>query len=153
MKHKFLLDENILHFAIKGVDEYDQPDLTSMELVLRIARNCHKIVVNNFLRQRYWFQIKRIRSERRPPALEPVSVIKQIVHNSEKWSFEYADCPEIPAGVSVPLEDVEIVRLALLARVLIVTGDGPLTLAVNSAPALGIKAITPADALALARET
>lgn len=53
----------------------------------------------------------------------------------------------------VPAEDVEIVRLALLAQTRIVTGDAELRTAVNDSHALGLQALTPAEALELAAES
>lgn len=154
MKHRFLLDENILYFAIYGVDEHDHADQTSTELVRRIGANCHRIVVNNFLRQRYWVPINQaIREGRRPKAMEPVSFIVQLQMNSEKWSLELSDCPELPEGVVVPGEDLDIVRLALLAQTKIVTGDGKLRAAVNGSPVLGLQALTPGEALVLAADS
>lgn len=153
MKHRFLLDENILHFAIKGVDNKNRPDTSSTELVRLIGQNCHKIVVNKFLLDRYWLQIVRIQKERVRFATEPVSFINELLRKAEKWSFEYADCPDVPEAAKVPAEDIEIVKLALLAHVIIVTGDGPLRTAVNSVPTLEIKAITPPEALLLAKDT
>lgn len=153
MKHRFLLDENILHFAIKGVDRNDRPDTSSTEVVRLIAQNCHTIVVNKFLLDRYWRQIARIQKEKVRFAAEPVTFINELLRKAEKWSFEHAECPTLPDGLTVPAEDIEIVRLALLARVVVVTGDEPLTLAVNSAATLEIRAITPAEALSLAADT
>ena len=154
MKHRFLLDENILYFAIYGVDEHDRPDRTSTELVRRIGANCHRIVVNNFLHRRYWVPINKALTEgRRPKAMEPVTFIVQLQMNSEKWSLELDDCPELPAGVAIPNEDIDIVRLALLAQAQIVTGDGRLRAAVNSAPVLGLRALTPSEALTLAADS
>jgi hypothetical protein len=154
VKHRFLLDENILYFAIYGVDEHDQPDLTSAELVRRIGANCHRIVVNNFLRERYWVPINQAINEgRRPRAMEPVSFIVQLQMNSEKWSLELSDCPELPAHVDVPAEDIHIVRLALLSQTIIVSGDAELRAAVNGTPVLGLRALTPSEALVLAADS
>lgn len=154
MKHKFLLDENILHFAIKGVNKRDERDDTSTELVRRIGLNCHRMVVNNFLIDRYWHQIKRIQSEGKGPrAMEPVVFIRELLNKSEKWSFETGECPDLPAEIIVPREDIEIVRLALLAQVKVVTGDEELRAAINDHPQLGLQALQPIEALPLAADT
>jgi hypothetical protein len=148
VKHRFLLDENILYFAIYGVDEHDRPDQTSTELVRRIGANCHRIVVNQFLVDRYWHHLTGImRDGKRGRAMEPVSFVVQLLKNSEKLGREHDECPELPAGVVVPAEDVEIVRLALLAQTTIVTGDSDLRSAVNGAQALGLRALAPSEAL------
>lgn len=154
MKHRFLLDENILHFAIKGINEQGQADATSTELIKRIGANCHTTVVNRFLIERYWRHVTSMRIEPgRTFALEPVTFIKQVLMNSEKLRWEVEDPPPIPAGVLVPAEDVEIVRLALVAHTRIVTGDQDLRNAVNASPALALEAVTPAQALPLAADS
>src|ERR1700691_5919190 len=120
------------YFAIYGLDAHDRPDLTSTELVRRIGANCHTIVVNNLLRERYWVPINSaFRAGRRPKALEPTAFIVQLQMNSLKWSFETEDCPELPEGIAIPAEDIHIVRLALLSRSKIVTADDELRMAVN----------------------
>lgn len=148
MKHRFLLDENILYFAINGTDEHDDPDLTCATLVRQIGANCHKIVLNTFLLNRYHSHLRRmIGEQRRARALQPVSFIRELLNNSDKRGWEHEDCPELPEGVEVPRKDIEIVRLALLARSHIVTCDGPLRTAVNASPVLNLRALTPAEAL------
>ncbi len=154
MKHKFLLDENILYFAIYGVDEHNESDLTSTELVRRIGANCHRIVVNTLLRERYWIPISRAINEgRRPKAMSPIAFIVQLQMNFEKWSLELGDCPELPARTNVPAEDIYIVRLALLSQTVIVSGDAKLRASVNGTPTLGLRALTPSEALVLAADS
>lgn len=154
MKYRFLLDENILHFAIKGVDEFDQPNTTSTELVRLIGSNCHRIILNQYLIDCYWHQIAKIRAERQKPrAMEPVAFVVGLLHKAEKCSFEANDCPELPAGVVVPRKDIEIVKIARHAKVRIVTGDGPLWDAVNGSSLLQLQALTPVQAVPLASET
>lgn len=154
MKHRFLLDENILYFAICGTDEQGNHDPTSTNLVRLIGANCHSIVVNNFLVDRYHRHIDLISRERaRSKAMEPVAFIKQLVVNSQKRTYKHEECPEIPQGIAVPRKDIEIVRLALLAEAKIITGDGPLRAAVNNNPALGLEALNPAEAIALASDS
>jgi hypothetical protein len=154
VKHRFLLDENILYFAIFAVDERDLPDTTSTELVRRIGANCHRIVINASLAERYWSHINgMLRSGTRATATEAVRFINELLKNSEKLWREYDECPELPAGVQVPAEDVHIVRLALLAQTKIITGDADLREAVNGAPALKLEALTPREALDLAADS
>ena len=154
MKHRFLLDENILHFAIKGVDRDGNPDRTSTQLVQLVAHNCHSIILNEFLRGRYWFHVNQLITERdRTFALEPVFFIVQLLKNSLKWVLRSEECPQLPQGAPIPNEDIEIVRLALLAGAVIVTGDEDLQTAVNnSAGVLHIQALTPGQALNLAED-
>lgn len=85
--------------------------------------------------------------------MEPVAFITELVYKAEKRSFEANQCPDLPHGVEVPRKDVEIVKLAYLTKVRIVTADGPLRDAVNGHPSLQLEALTPVEALPLASET
>jgi len=53
MKYIFVLDENIFLSACKGKNAHDQVDYSSSNLILQIARNCHKIAWNDELKKRY----------------------------------------------------------------------------------------------------
>lgn len=154
MKHRFLLDENILYLAIYGVDAQGRSDSAATDLVRRIGANCHTIVLNNLLRDRYWVPITAaLRENRRPKALEPIAFIVQLQMNSLKWWLELDDCPRIPEGALIPAEDVHIVRLALLSQAKIVTADSELRIAVNRSGGLGVQAITPGEALILSLDS
>ena len=153
MKHKFLLDENILHHAVKGVDTQDNPDSTATEFVLTFSKNCHSIVVNaGELLSRYYRHLRGL-SKVRAPALEPVFLLREILHKLEKCEFEYVDPPELPPDVNIrQREDIHIVRAALVSHPLIVSAEADLRDDINSQPTLGLRAVTPQEALQLARE-
>lgn len=154
MKHRFLLDENILHFAINGVNEHEQADDTSTTLVKQIGLNCHSIVVNKFLLARYWRQMTNIQREvRRSRALEPVAFINQLLMNAQKWTLQLEELPALPETAVIPAEDVEIVRFALLAKARVITGDAELRRAINACPALELRALTPEEALPYAADS
>ncbi len=142
MKHNFLLDENILYLAIRGVDEHDDPDLTAMELLLLIAKNCHRITLNNELLKRYWHHLSRLVTKP-APGLPPVYFMTQFIKNSAKAAVDYADPPELPADVKIPTEDVHVVRAAMMVNAVVVTADGELREAINSQPALQLRALYP----------
>ena len=151
MKHIFLLDENILYHAIKGVDQHENPDTTATEFVLLVARNCHRIWLNHELAARYWHHLSGL-TRHHAPALEPVQFMTQFMKNSAKVHEGYGDPLELPTDVKVPAEDVIIVRAALLSNAVIVTADNELELAVNSQPKLGVRALKPRQAIELAKE-
>jgi hypothetical protein len=154
VKHKFLLDENILHFAVKGINERDERDETSIELVRRIATNCHRIVLNEFVRTCYWKQLNKMRGPRDGSwATERISFVNSFIRKAEKLSFEANEYPELPVAVIVPAEDIEIVRITLVAEAKLVTGDAGLRAALHRYPQLNIRALHPADALPFAAET
>ena len=151
MKHRFLLDENILHHGIKGVDRHDNPDFTAATVLRLIAVNCHTIVINRELLSRYWTHLQELFRER-SPYFQPAFFVREFLQNSEKRSLEYDDPPELPSGVTIPSEDTHIVRAALVSRPFIVSADEGLREAINAQAVLGLKALSPNEAVELASE-
>lgn len=152
MKHRFLLDFNIIYHAVRGVDEHDQPDSTCAELLLLIGRNCHTIVVNGYLYEQYLARIYQLFNTK-APALPPIYFIGQLLFKAEKFSQETNDLPLIPAGVAIPREDIQIVRSTLVSQPILVAADEELCDAVNNSPVLGVRAVRPAEALVLAQDS
>lgn len=142
----------ILYHAIKGVDEHENPDPTSSELVRLIGQNCHSIVANEEVRQRYERHLRALFA--RPPLLtQAVNFVTEIFYNSSKFVLEGAAAPELPAGVKVPKEDVYVVRAALLSRPTLVTEETGLRNAVNKQhDLLNLTALAPKDAIELAKD-
>ena len=152
MKYRFLLDENVLHHAIRGVDEHNSLDLTAAQLVLLIARNCHRVLLNRFLHARYQDHLKAL-ERTRSGVLQPIFLLSQFVNNSAKVVWESDDPPNLPGSANIPAEDVEVVRAALISHPLFVTSDQKLREAINTCPALHLTALTPAEAIARAQES
>ena len=152
MKHRFLLDENILHHAIKGVDKHDNEDFSAAYLVLFIASNCHTIVLNDFLQRRYNVHLKQLATVK-SGILQPIFVLKQMVFNASKVARENDVPPDLPANCQIPAEDVDVVKAALISHPIIVTADDDLRLAVNACEALHLRAMDPVAALELAHDT
>jgi hypothetical protein len=152
MKHHFLLDENIFHHAIKGVDRNDRPDLTCTKLVLQIASNCHRIILNGFLRERYRVHLRGLMTHR-PGVLQPLFVLNELVLNSLKVVNELDQPPMLPSSCDVPAEDIEVVRAALISHPKFVTSDHKLMAAINRCEALHLRALSPSEAIILAADT
>lgn len=152
MKHRFLLDLNIIYHAVRGVDRYDNPDGTCADLLRLIGQNCHKIVVNEYLLGQYLRRLKEL-SNTKAPALPPIYFVQQLLFKAEKFSQETGELPEVQPGVDLPREDIEIVRSALVSLPILVAADGDLCDAVNQNQILGLRAMIPEVALDLARET
>ncbi len=151
MKHKFLLDLMILYHAIKGVDEHDNPDSTAADLLRLIRQNCHTILVDRTLADKYLSHVNELFSQ--PSHLTEASIfITEFIANSAKMMREESDPPQLPAGVKVPPEDEYVVRAALISHPLVVTAEERLRNCINKYPGLGLKAITPAEALELAKD-
>ncbi len=152
MKHRFLLDFNIIYHAVRGVDEHDQPDTTCAELLLLIGLNCHKIVVNSYLFEEYLARLNELFGTK-APALPPIYFLQQLLLKAEKFSQETVDLPDIPEGVDIPQEDIQIVRSTLVSQPILVAADGELREAVNNSPILGVRALRPAEAVELAQDS
>jgi hypothetical protein len=147
----FLLDENILYHAIRGVDQHDRPDPTAAELIKAIATICHGIFVHQSLLDRYSRTLRKLR-EYPPRSLDAQNFIKQLAYNSAKQRWEYGDLAALPESVSIPEEDRDIVRAGLISRPIMVTHDSGLKDAINThRDVLGLTVFNAREALELAR--
>ena len=147
MRHNFLLDENILYHAIRGVDRYDKPDDTATRLVLTIVEVCHSLVIHNELMARYLKILGKLRSQR-ALYLPPGYFFNQLLKRTDKRTFEYEALPTLPEGCSdIPREDEYLVRAALISRPLLVTADEPPYDAIRNHPELRIEVLRPHEAL------
>ena len=152
MKHRFVLDVMVVYFAIEEKDDRGEADQTCAELIRLIGANCHSIMVDRVLADKYWAHVGKLFGK--PPLLTPTSFfITQVLANSSKLIRENAEAPELPAGVDVPREDEYVVRAALISNSIVVTAERKLLNAINSRAAdLRLKAVTPAEALELAKD-
>lgn len=153
MKHRLLLDEMLLYHAIKCVDEDENPDLAAADLIRLIGENCHTIMADKVLLQRYHGHIGKLFGT--PSLLVPTAAfVVQLLENSTKFIRESNDPPELPPSVRIPREDIHVVRAALISNPIVVTSERRLLNAINSQrEILGLRALRPAEALELARET
>jgi hypothetical protein len=152
VRHNFLLDENILYHAIRGVDRHDNPDDTAARLIRTIVEVCHSLVVHDVVRVRYLKkldELKRVRA----PHLPPSYFFNQLLNRADKRTFGYDDLPPLPERCSdVHWKDRDLVRAAMISPPLFVTGDEPLYKALKNHPELGIKVLWPEEALLRAQE-
>lgn len=153
MKHLFLLDENILYLAVKGVDEHGQPDLTSSDLLERIGQNCHRVFFHAVLADKYWGHLSQLKLEGSFLLDGVVRFIVQFMKNFDKQAWSYEELPNLPEGVVVPREDLHVARIALLTSATLVSCDKKLRDSINNRPDLWKHAVTPQDALAIAADT
>ena len=150
MRLTFLLDENIIYHAIRGVDKHDQPDPTAQELVTAIARICHLIALHPYLIERYTIALEKL-GEHPPRSDRALNLLKGLIHNSSKLACEYDELPCLPKGVQLPREDEDVVRTALISKPVVVTNDSGLRDAINNHhEKLGLKALDARGALELA---
>ena len=128
-------------------------DETCAELIRLISANCHSIIVDRVLADKYWAHVGELFGK--PPLLKPASLfITQVLANSSKLVRENAEATELARGVGVPKEDEYVVRAALIPKPIVVTAERRLLSAINSQVAgLHVKAVSPAEALELAKDT
>ncbi len=151
MRHSFLLDDNIIYFAIRGVDRHNNPDDTAARLIQMIVDVCHSLVIQDEVRVRYLKIFDKLKGER-SPHMQPAYFFNQLLKRADKRTFQYEDLPPLPAGCSIPRKDEYLVRAALISRPLLVTGDEPLYDALKQHPELRIQVLWPHEALERAKE-
>ncbi|HTV53453.1 MAG TPA: hypothetical protein VMI06_00895 [Terriglobia bacterium] len=107
--------------------------------------------MHRYLLGRYNKALRRL-GENPPLSLVAQNFIKQLLHNSAKATWHYADLPALPEGVAGPQEDLDIIRLALISRPILVTNDSGLREAVKGHhDLLSLDALDAHEALELAR--
>jgi hypothetical protein len=118
VKHKFLLDINILYYATKGVDQNRRPDGTCIDLIRLIFLNCHSIRMDAVLLERYKRHLAWLQKD---PAsmLEPLRALNSIMQNSRKAVLEEGNPPNLPVGIQIPQNDVYVVRAGLVSQPLV----------------------------------
>ncbi len=148
MRLTFLLDENVLYHAIRGVDRHDKPDTTAAELIESISRICHRILVHQCLLDRYNRALRKLR-DYPPRSNEAQAFVVGLLHNTfKRGSVENCELPPLPPGVQIPSEDAEIVRAALISKPILVTNDSKLRDSVIAhSEALGLRAMSAQEAL------
>jgi hypothetical protein len=147
VKLNFLLDENILYHAIRGVDLRDQPDDTATRLIRTIVQVCHSLVIHEVVRVKYIKILDRLKDERSLYLL-PAYFFNQVLKRADKRSFEYEGLPTLPEECNdVPRKDEYLVQAALLSHPLLVTSDENLYKALKNHPELGIEVLWPHEAL------
>ncbi len=143
----------VIYFAIKEVYEGDVPDRTCAELVQLIGQNCHGIVVDMEVKERY---VQHLSGLFRQPQYQTQTALflANVVYNPSKFIVETSEPPELPPSVigDIPREDRYIVCAGRISYPIIVTAEQGLRDAINKhREALGLTAITPAEALRLAK--
>ncbi len=155
MKHRFLLDIMVIFFAIKEENAQQQRDRTCADLVQLIGQNCHSLVVDKTISQKYDSRLSEFFSKPQYQT-QAMLFLADVVHNRQKFVIETLEPPEIPpvAVAHIPHEDRYVVKAALVSRPIVVTDERRLLNAINENSALlGLKAITPREALELAKDT
>lgn len=101
--------------------------------------------------RRYQSALKELHGQGGP--LQPLFVLKNLVHNSEKAVPQYETPPKLPENAAIPEEDMEIVRAALITHPVFVTNEPALVTAIHDCEALHLRALGSQEALLLAQES
>jgi len=145
----------VVFFAIKEENAEQQCDKTCANLIELIGQNCHSLIVDKTMSQKYDSRLSEFFS--RPQYQTQAALfLADVVHNPQKFFIETSASPEIPPGVvsHIPHEDRYVVKAALVSHPIVVTDERRLLNAINENRALlGLEAITPAEALELAKDT
>jgi len=144
----------VLYHAIKGVDEAEIPDPTCADLIQLIGDNCHGIVVDMTVKERYDHHLSELFTQPQYQT-QAALFLAGVVHNPKKFIIETSEPPELPACVigNIPTEDHYVVRAGLISLPIIVTAEKRLLNGINKhRDILGLTAMTPAEALKLAEE-
>jgi hypothetical protein len=153
MKHRFLLDMNIVYYAVKGVDQSRRPDETCIELFRLIRLNCHTMRMDDVVLRKYKEHLAWLQRDRES-VVESLRLVIGLFQNSQKAVLEPGIAPSLPPGIQVPQNDEYVVRAALMSQTTVVTSDNALKRSIcENAATLGFTAVGPAEALELAKET
>ena len=154
MPPRFIPDENVIILAQKRENDRGERDLTCLNLVLRIIKICHPIVVDPVLWRKYEEQLGRLpASTATSPHL--AGVLKSPTLPAGKIERYPDDAPPFPEETAIPQgsqDDVEIVRLAVATGAILVTTDQPLRedlAATGIAEKYRLQVLSPTDALNL----
>jgi len=114
-KHIFLLDDNIIEYGVKGTNKAGQSDLTCMELLVKIGRNCHKILVWPELNKKAHMYLDHGKKGCLPVAL--TNFINHLVRHEDKWHEHIFSASYFDDGFlqgQYPRKDEHIVKEALI---------------------------------------
>ena len=145
----------VIFFAIKQQNAEQQRDKTCANLIELIGQNCHSLIVDKMINQKYDSRLSEFFSQPQYQT-QAMLFLADVVHNPQKFVIETSVPPEIPPGAvgHIPHEDRYVVKAALVSHPIVVTDERRLLNASNENSALlGLKAITPCEALELAKDT
>jgi len=138
MKKSFVLDENILYFAISGTNEKEEDDTKYADLITWIVQECHKIILDTKLWSIYQKDLHKV--PKRKPEIE--RLFYQLLTNSKKFNFYSEELPHLSNEEVkfLPSDetDIYVVRSAKYHKVELITCDGRLLEKLNEAREKGV---------------
>jgi hypothetical protein len=145
----------VLFFAVKGENAKGERDETCAALIQLIGQNCHRIVADSTIREKYLGRLAEFFGH--PQYQVPTALfLADFVHNSAKFIIETSKPPNLPITSfdGIPKEDHYVVSAGLISHPFIVTDEKGLRDSINERQdVLGLRAITPTEALELAKDS
>jgi hypothetical protein len=144
----------VIFFAVKEENAQQQCDRTCANLIELIGQNCHCLIVDKTMNEKYDSRLSEFFSQPQYQT-QAALFLANVVHNPQKFIIETSAPPEIPPAVvaHIPHEDRYVVKAALLSHPIVVTDERRLRDAINdNHTSLRLKAISPSDALELAKD-
>ena len=137
VKNEFILDENVVICSQTGLDDRGEVDPTYTDLVSRIIRICHTIVVDLELYGRYRRQLGRNENQETPLGIAMLPVLHSAIQTAGKFNgFDRISAQPFPEESLIPQgsqDDVPVtVRLAVETGAILVTTDEPLRRDIDS---------------------
>ena len=134
MTQRYILDENVMILAQKGENDQGQRDNACLDLITRIIRICHTIVLDSILIEKYYRQLNSLRENEYQIGPQILSVLNNAFRTEGKIELRQTPSP-FPEEESIPVgsrDDKPIVRLVVESRAALVTTDAPLRDGLNS---------------------
>lgn len=152
MRHIFVLDETTIIAAIIGKNAVGNEDFSSRNLLLQIARNCHKIAWNYELRQKYSQQIDSLKQNYSSPYPLPDRILFHLLTTQSKSVqnenyYQHLD-PDLQ-------DDKHVISLSIFTKGILVTEDQRLKDALTEKSLVekhDLTIVTPREALQYADE-
>ena len=160
MTRRFILDENVVIYAQKGLDEYDNPNLDCADLVGSIIDDERRtMVVDDILWEKYDNQLNN--PAHYPAGYAPYLMLRfwELLQIPGKVDGLGHTAPEFPEENDIPpgsRDDVFIVRLTVETGDTLVTADRPLRegLTISGVEArYSLRVVSPQEALGLLGRT
>ena len=155
MTPRFILDENVVILAQRGLDEYDNPSPVCSDLILQIVDICHPIVMDDVLLVKIFDQLNHPGYHH--PELGPflIRILSDALTIPEKVDGLGHTAPSFDEEGLIPPgseDDTYLVRLAVESGAILVTADGALRddlVSCGIESTHGLTVVSPEDALGL----
>jgi hypothetical protein len=125
MKLVFVVDENVLIFALKVENAQGEVDLTALTALSDILTNCHSIAVDDELFNKYMQKCKALSKGNCKIVPNLISLLNIALWNQSK-SIWFSNPPIVQSENDIHQDDPFIVRLAVATAAILVTDDNRL---------------------------